>query len=166
MPAAPNERTHVELPLIEQLTVMGWQYLEGDIDIPSFTDRASFREVLLSGRLRDAVRELNPGEDGMLWLDAARVGQAVGALERLGAHSLIEANQAATELLLTGAPVEGDAYGTADVTRPSSSSTSNTRTATISWSSISFESTCRAARPSSPGHRAVRERHSAGGDRV
>ena len=26
---------------------MGWQWLEGDTDVPDFTERTSFREVLL-----------------------------------------------------------------------------------------------------------------------
>jgi len=106
--AAPNERTHVELPLIEQLKTMGWQYIEGDIDVPDVTERTTFREVLLGGRLRDAVRRLNLDQAGQPWLDDRRVSQAVGALERLGARTLLEANQAATELLLKGTPVEGE----------------------------------------------------------
>ncbi|MDO8691266.1 MAG: M48 family metallopeptidase [Dehalococcoidia bacterium] len=30
----PNEYTQVELPFIEQLKAMGWEHLEGDIDVP------------------------------------------------------------------------------------------------------------------------------------
>ncbi len=103
-----NEREAVELPLIEQLKSMGWQHLEGHTGVPYLTERQSFREVLLTGRLREAIRRINLDEDGAPWLDERRVTEAASALERLGAHRLMEANQAATTLLLTGASVEGD----------------------------------------------------------
>lgn len=108
MPDLPSEYTQVERPLIEQLQLMGWQHLAGDIEVPDFTERGSFREVLLAGRLRAKLRALNLGEDGQPWLDDARVSQAVSALERIGAPKLIEANQHATELLLQGTVVDGD----------------------------------------------------------
>ena len=108
MPDLPNEYTLVEQPLIAQLKLMGWQHIAGDIEVADFTERQSFREVLLAGRLRAKLRELNPGEDGQPWLDAARVSQAVSALERISAPKLIEANQRATELLLAGTVVDGD----------------------------------------------------------
>ncbi len=49
----------VEKPFCEQLKVMGWQWLEGDTDVPKFTERENFREVLLKGRLTAALRKLN-----------------------------------------------------------------------------------------------------------
>jgi len=104
----PDERTKVELPLIEQLEAMGWQRIEGDVDVPELTERRSFREVLLFERLRAAIRRINVDADGLPWLDDSRVHQAVGALERLGAYQLLEANQVATGLLLQGTEVEGD----------------------------------------------------------
>ncbi len=48
------EYTQVELPFIEQLQALGWDYLEGDTQAPDFTERTSFRQVLLTGRLREA----------------------------------------------------------------------------------------------------------------
>ena len=42
----------VEKPFCQQLKVMGWQWLEGDTDVPELTERANFREVMLKGRLR------------------------------------------------------------------------------------------------------------------
>jgi type I restriction enzyme R subunit len=61
------ERTEVELPLIAQLVSMGWQYLEGDTGVPAHTERATFREVLLHGRLRNALRQANLDETGQPW---------------------------------------------------------------------------------------------------
>ena len=45
--------------------------------------------------------------DGRPWLDDERLTQAAGALTRIPAHRLMEANRAATELLLGGITVEG-----------------------------------------------------------
>jgi len=64
MPETANERTIVELPLIDQLKRMGWGHLEGDIDVPYLTERESFREVVLVKRLRDALRRINLDESG------------------------------------------------------------------------------------------------------
>lgn len=108
MTETPNEYTHVERPLIEQLKQMGWQHLTGDIDVPDFTERTHFGEVLLQSRLREALLRINTNEQGEPWLDEGRLRQAIGALERLGASKLMEANQRATELLLAGTTVEGD----------------------------------------------------------
>ena len=108
MPELPNEYTQVERPLIDQLKLMGWQHLVGDTEVPDFTERTSFHEVLLINRLRAKLHELNLDEDGQPWLDAARVNQATSALERIGTPKLIEANQHATTLLLAGTVVDGD----------------------------------------------------------
>ena len=107
MPDLPDERTKVELPFIAQLRGMGWQHIEGDTEVPAFTERESFRDVLLVGRLRAALRRINM-EDGRPWLDDSRITEAVGALERLGASRLMEANGIATDLLLRGTTVDGD----------------------------------------------------------
>jgi type I restriction enzyme R subunit len=104
----PNESTHVERPFIEQLQAMGWQYLEGDTDVPYLTHRSSFREVVLTNQLREAIRRINLDDAGEPWLDDSRITQAVDALERLEAHKLMEANQEATDLILKGTSVEGD----------------------------------------------------------
>src|SRR3990170_4515169 len=106
MSSLPDERTKVELPLAEQLKGMGWRHLEGDIDVPYLTERQSFREALLVGRLREGIRRINLDESGKPWLDDVRVNAAVGDLERLGAYKLIEANQVATVLLIKGTQVE------------------------------------------------------------
>jgi len=43
-----------ERPLIEHLQGMGWQYLPGDVQVPYLAERESFRQVLLTERLRQA----------------------------------------------------------------------------------------------------------------
>jgi type I restriction enzyme R subunit len=109
----PSEYSRVELPFIEQLRGMDWQHVEGDTDVPGLspTGRESFRDVLLVDRLKAALKRINLDESGREWLDESRLTRAVSALERLGPTKLMEANRAATELLLKGItmePEEGD----------------------------------------------------------
>ncbi|MDH6086198.1 type I restriction endonuclease subunit R [Umezakia ovalisporum] len=103
-----NEYSQVELPLINQLQLMGWQHIEGDIDAPYLTDRQNFREVLLMERLHKAIGRINLDDNGQPWLDDSRINTAIGVLERLGTAKLMEANQIATDLLLQGTVIEGD----------------------------------------------------------
>lgn len=100
------ERDLVERPFCEQLQRMGWQWIEGDPDLPETTERASSREVLLRGRLAAALKRLNL-RDGQPWLDEARVQKAIRDLEHAAGHRLMEINQSATDLLLRGTVVDG-----------------------------------------------------------
>jgi type I restriction enzyme R subunit len=107
------EYEQVERLLIEQLSRLGWEHLEGappgtvaPTD-PGKSGRASFSEVFLTDRLKAQLRAINRGPDGRPWLDEHRISQVVGALDRIAAPSLLEANQAATELLLNGMTVDG-----------------------------------------------------------
>jgi type I restriction enzyme R subunit len=107
MTLLPNELTEVELPLLQQLMRMGWSHIEGSKWNPAESDRETFREVVLSGRLRAALRRINVDDDGNEWLDEGRVAQAEAALLRSPALKLIEANREVTSLLLTGTVVDG-----------------------------------------------------------
>ncbi|MCA3106719.1 MAG: type I restriction endonuclease subunit R [Rhodocyclaceae bacterium] len=97
----------VEKPFVEQLLAMGWRYVEGDLDASAATSRTSFTEVIQEATLRRQLHALNLDANGQPWLDDERLSQAVGAITRIPAHRLMEANQAATELLLGGLTVEG-----------------------------------------------------------
>lgn len=101
------EFEHVEQPFLDQLVRMGWKWTTGSLDHPSVSGRESFREILLLDDLRIALRRINLNPNGAPWLDDDRITQAVGALQRLGASKLLEANQKATELLLKGTVVDG-----------------------------------------------------------
>ena len=96
----------VERPFCEQLKAMGWQWIEGDKDVPEFTERANFREVFLKGRLAAALRKLNL-RDGQPWLDDDRIARAIRDLDQAPGHRLMEANQSATALLLKGTVTDG-----------------------------------------------------------
>lgn len=101
------EFTQVENPFIDQLVSMGWKFTTGNLDDPSVTGRESFRDVLIADDLRKALHRINLDGKGKPWLDAGRMSTAVSALQRLGAPKLMEANKAATEMLLKGVAVEG-----------------------------------------------------------
>lgn len=107
MPQQTPEYIHVEKPTIEQLTGMGWQYIEGSWENPAITERDNFKQVLLTERLKATIKRINLDDNGNPWLDDIQVQTAVSQLERLGANRLMEANQAATELLLKGTTVLG-----------------------------------------------------------
>lgn len=96
----------VERPFCEQLKTIGWQWLEGDTDVPELTERASFREILLKDRLAAALRKLNT-RDGQPWLDDDRISLAIQELVQAGGHAVMEINESATKLLLSGATTEG-----------------------------------------------------------
>lgn len=100
------ERDIVERPFCQQLQQMGWEWIEGDPDLPETTERTSSREVLLKGRLSTALRNINL-RDGKPWLDDARIARAINDLERAHGHRLMEINQSATELLLKGTVTDG-----------------------------------------------------------
>ncbi len=109
------ELASVEKPFVAQLVSMGWRHVEGDLDDPASTGRASFTEVIQEATLRRQIRALNLREGAagqapqcwLPWLDEERISQAVSALTRLPGHKLMEANRAATTLLLAGITVEG-----------------------------------------------------------
>jgi type I restriction enzyme R subunit len=100
------ELSEVEKPFVAQLMGMGWRHIEGDVDDPAVTGRASFAQVVQESILRAKLAELNT-RDGRPWLDDERISQAVSAITRIGAAKLMEANQIATELLLKGITVDG-----------------------------------------------------------
>jgi type I restriction enzyme R subunit len=96
----------VERPFCEQLKAMGWQWIEGDVDVPELTERANFREVMLRGRLTTALRKLNL-RDGQPWLDDDRINRLIQELTQAPGHALMEVNEAATKLILTGTVTDG-----------------------------------------------------------
>jgi type I restriction enzyme R subunit len=102
-----DEFTLVESPLVQTLETLGWATLDGDPEVPEFTERGSFREAILTWRLAAALRRINLDDSGQEWLDDTRVQSAVNSLLRPPAGKLIEVNEQATALLLEGVGVEG-----------------------------------------------------------
>jgi type I restriction enzyme, R subunit len=100
------ERDLVELPFVDQLVSMGWRHTTGNVHDPTATGRASFRDVLIRDDLARALERLNL-RDGVPWLDRPRIDRAISALDQPAAGGLIQANQAATRLLIEGVVVDG-----------------------------------------------------------
>ena len=101
------ELEDVEKPFVAQLQALGWVHVQGSLDDPAVTGRDSFAAVIQEDILRAQLRSLNPGPNGQPWLDDARLAEAVAAITRLGTPRLMEANQKATELLVSGLTVDG-----------------------------------------------------------
>lgn len=101
-PKQTPEYLYSEKPTFDQLQSMGWQYIEGDWEVPDVTERDTFKQVLLKKYLREALKTINP------WLDDSQVETAVTTLERQASgKALMEMNQSITELLQQGTTAQG-----------------------------------------------------------
>ena len=101
----PNEFTLVERPLLAQLVAMGWEFIQGDLDYPAKTGRASFKETVLLERLRAAIRRINKDDHGQEWLDDLTIERAVRELLKPEGHGLLELNRNFTQRLVQGVRV-------------------------------------------------------------
>ena len=101
----PNEYSEVEYPMLSQLAVMGWDYLQGDLDYPQKTFREHFREVILKPRLRAAIRKINLDDNGNEYLDDVTIDRAIQELQRTETQNLLDRNKELTEKLVLGVKV-------------------------------------------------------------
>ncbi|MCA0251697.1 MAG: type I restriction endonuclease subunit R [Actinobacteria bacterium] len=92
----------VELAALDYFRQLGYHTAFGPMLAPGEpgAERASFEQVLLHHRLRDAVRRINPGVDWSL------LDEAIKKLERAESQSRIDENARAHELLIEGVPIE------------------------------------------------------------
>ena len=85
---ANDEFEKVELPALEQLQELGWEYLEGAKSSPDASDeRSSYKEVVLEC-LTDAIKRINP------WINDENLRKVVRDLTKTQYPNLVEANQA------------------------------------------------------------------------
>lgn len=96
-----NENT-VELAALEYFAELGYHTLQGPDLAPGETaaERDSYEEVFLWGRLRDAIRLLNPG------VDTEVVSEAIQRLRRSESQSATDENFRIHKLITEGVPVE------------------------------------------------------------
>jgi type I restriction enzyme R subunit len=81
------ELDKVELPALEQLQALGWQYLEGAKLSPEESDeRDSYKEVVLEKRLSLSIKRINP------WISGENLHKVVRDIMRTPFANLIEAN--------------------------------------------------------------------------
>lgn len=96
-----NENT-VELAALEYLAELGYHTLHGPDIAPGeqIAERTSYEEVFLWERLRDAIRQINPG------VDSAVVAEAVKRVRRAESQSPIDENYRLHKVITEGVPVE------------------------------------------------------------
>ena len=88
------ELDKVELPALDQLQALGWEYLEGAKLSPEESDeRGSYKEVVLEKRLSLSVKRINP------WITDENLHKVVRDLTRATYTNLIEANEGIWEVL-------------------------------------------------------------------
>lgn len=99
--SAFNENT-VELAALEYFAELGYRTLHGPDIAPgeSGAERDSYEEVFLWGRLRDAIRRINPGASPAL------VDEAIKRVRRAESQSPIDENYRLHQLITEGVPVE------------------------------------------------------------
>ncbi|MFH1515564.1 MAG: type I restriction endonuclease, partial [bacterium] len=89
-------------PVIEQLKFMGWEHVRGDIGCLTLSERETFKETLLKGRLKRAIERVNPQREGYRKVEADEIDRSISRLENSDFLKLITANNEITELLLKG----------------------------------------------------------------
>jgi type I restriction enzyme R subunit len=96
-----DERNHVEIPLLTQLTGLGWEVFDLDIkQAPQATGRISFTEVVMGSILRAQLQIINP------WLEADQVEEVVKQLTvNFPSTNLLENNRHIFNLLLESTSV-------------------------------------------------------------
>jgi len=92
----------IELWAIEELENLGWKYIHGAVIAPDgdSPERSTFSDVILKGRLQEAIAHNNPH----IPLDAQQ--EAVKVIERIASPELMVNNKLFHELLTEGVPVE------------------------------------------------------------
>lgn len=85
---AADEFDKVELPAIEKLQLLGWEYVKGeDLSPETSSERSSFKEVVLEQRLSDNIKRINP------WIGEQNLQKVLNDLTKTQYTNLIEANQ-------------------------------------------------------------------------
>lgn len=92
----------VEYAALEHFAELGYHRIHGPKIAPgeSSEERASYEDVVLWGRLRDAIRRINPGTDATL------ASEALKSVRRAESQSLIEENHRVHKLISEGVPIE------------------------------------------------------------
>ena len=102
---------HIELLAIERLEALGYAYVYGPDIAPDgeTPERASYGDVLLTERLKNAVRRINP------FIPAGAQEEAIKEIQRIASPDLLADNESFHRLLTEGIPVtkriDGDDRG-------------------------------------------------------
>jgi type I restriction enzyme R subunit len=92
----------IELWAIEELENLGWNYMHGAVLAPDgeHPERNTFSDVILKGRLKEAIARNNPE------IPYEAQQEALKVIERIASPELMVNNQDFHELLTEGVPVE------------------------------------------------------------
>ncbi|MBS9536733.1 type I restriction endonuclease subunit R [Micrococcus luteus] len=92
----------VELAALEHFAELGYRRVHAPEIAPGEPDaeRDSYEDVVLWGRLRDALRRINTSAD------AALIAEAVKTVQRAGSQSAVDENARLHKLITEGVPVE------------------------------------------------------------
>ncbi|MDO4255632.1 MAG: type I restriction endonuclease subunit R [Kocuria sp.] len=92
----------VEQAALEYFAELGYRRVHGPDIAPGEpgSERSSYEDLILWGRLRDALRRINPGTD------AALVAETVKTVQRAESQSPIDENARLHKLITEGVPVE------------------------------------------------------------
>ena len=104
-----DEIEKVELPAIDQLTRLGWTYINGaelspilPVDGLSSGERSYFRDVVLANRLESALLRLNP------WISEENLRKVIREFTHPNHAALMEYNQSIYDKLVNYLSVEQD----------------------------------------------------------
>ena len=98
-----DEYDKVELPALEQLQSLGWNYCHGSKFSPdSSNERQYYREVVLENRLMLAIKKINP------WINDENCRKVIREITHPKVATLIEANQVIWETLIQYQSVDQD----------------------------------------------------------
>jgi type I restriction enzyme R subunit len=83
-----DERKLVEAPALEQLKGLGWSHIDGTTLAPEKTTlRSSFKDVVLTPNLEQAIQRINP------WISEDNLRKVVREVTLIQTSTLMEANQ-------------------------------------------------------------------------
>jgi type I restriction enzyme R subunit len=96
-----DEKYHVEEPLLEQLSALGWEVLRLDMHQQTLAEsgRRNFQEVTLRARLAKALKAVND------WLEPDQVDEIIFRLTSFPSQTLIENNRQVLGWLTEGVTV-------------------------------------------------------------
>jgi len=102
------EYIYVEKPFLDKLRQLGWQVIDQGLGVPqdpSKSLRENFKQVLLPGEFKKAIRKINITDDGREWLSDKQLNQILFEIQNFAGKSLHEANKEIHHMLLKGTSV-------------------------------------------------------------
>ncbi|GAK27508.1 type I restriction endonuclease subunit R [Serratia liquefaciens] len=112
-----SEYSEVEKPFLDQLAEQGWTVIDQGSGIPQQAGpslRSNFRCWLLPQVFDNAVRAINPTDDGREWLTDRQLEDLRGQLLRQPNRTLLEANEAVQALLFKAQTESNELTGETD----------------------------------------------------